>query len=140
MTTTTLTEQVHQIADRLPAGATWEDVLYQIELRASIERGMADGKAGRLIALEELLVEFGIARKIHVSPVPFPVPSLSPVLLDEKLWVSGFPASFRGVQQESEGADGAAVPCELAVDGEQDQRLGQGLSDQQAIEGVAMVV
>jgi predicted transcriptional regulator len=62
MTSPTLTEQVHQIADHLPAGATWEDVLYQIELRASIERGIADGKAGRLITLEELLVEFGVAQ------------------------------------------------------------------------------
>lgn len=44
------------------------------------------------------------------------------------------------VQQESEGADGAAVAGEFAVDGEQNQRLGQGLSDQQAIEGVAVVV
>ena len=62
MMTTTLTEQVHEIADRLPAGATWKDAPYQIELRASIERGIADGKAGRLIALEELLVEFGVAQ------------------------------------------------------------------------------
>jgi len=61
MSTLTLPEQVHQIADRLPPGATWDDVRYQIELRASIERGLADSRAGRLIPVEELLREFGIA-------------------------------------------------------------------------------
>jgi predicted transcriptional regulator len=45
----------------LPPGATWDDVRYQIELRASIERGLADGRAGRLIPVEELLREFGLA-------------------------------------------------------------------------------
>ena len=61
MTTLTLPEQVHQIADTLQPGATWDDVRYQIELRASIERGLADCRAGRLIAVEDLLQEFGIA-------------------------------------------------------------------------------
>ncbi|MBK9656375.1 MAG: hypothetical protein IPO66_13270 [Rhodanobacteraceae bacterium] len=61
MSTLTLPEQVHQIADTLPPGATWDDVRYQIELRASIERGLADSRAGRLIPVEELLREFGIA-------------------------------------------------------------------------------
>lgn len=61
MSTLTLPEQVHQIADALPPGATWDDVRYQIELRASIERGLADGRAGQLIPVEELLREFGIA-------------------------------------------------------------------------------
>jgi len=60
MNTLTLPEQIHQIADTLPPGATWDDVRYQIELRASIERGLADSRAGRMIAVEELLREFGV--------------------------------------------------------------------------------
>jgi predicted transcriptional regulator len=52
---------VHQIADALPPEATWDDVRYQVELRASIERGLADVEAGRVIAVEDLIREFGVA-------------------------------------------------------------------------------
>lgn len=61
ISTLTLPEHVHQIADTLPPGATWDDVRYQIELRASVEQGLADSRAGRLIPVEELLREFGLA-------------------------------------------------------------------------------
>lgn len=56
----TLSKQVHQIADQLPPEATWDDVRYQVELKASIERGLADVKAGRVVPVEELLAEFGV--------------------------------------------------------------------------------
>lgn len=55
-----LRQQVHQIAEQLPVNATWEDVRYQVELHASIERGLADAEAGRLIDVEELRREFGL--------------------------------------------------------------------------------
>lgn len=54
-------DQVHQIADALAPEATWEDVRYQIELRASIERGLADIGAGRVVSFAELMAEFDIA-------------------------------------------------------------------------------
>ncbi|KLD76032.1 hypothetical protein FZ025_10485 [Xanthomonas hyacinthi] len=57
---TTLSQQVHQIAEQLPPEATWDDVRYQVELHASIERGLADVKAGRVVPVEELLAEFGV--------------------------------------------------------------------------------
>lgn len=60
MGTSNLRQQVHQIADQLPPEATWDDVRYQIELRASIERGLADIEAGRVISVEDLMAEFGI--------------------------------------------------------------------------------
>jgi predicted transcriptional regulator len=56
----TLSEHVHRIADTLPPDATWDDVRYQIELHASIERGLADVRAGRVIPVEDLMKEFGI--------------------------------------------------------------------------------
>lgn len=59
---TTLSQQVHQIAEQLPPEATWDDVRYQVELRASIERGLADVKAGRVVPVEELLAEFGMPK------------------------------------------------------------------------------
>jgi hypothetical protein len=57
---TSLRKQVHEIADQLPPEATWDDVSYQVELHASIERGVADIKAGDVISVEELMAEFGV--------------------------------------------------------------------------------
>ncbi|WP_331154091.1 hypothetical protein [Steroidobacter sp.] len=55
-----LKRQAHELIDNLPESATWEDVAYEVELRASIERGLADADAGRLIPIEDLKKEFGI--------------------------------------------------------------------------------
>ena len=52
--------QVHQIAEQLPPEATWDDVRYQVELRASIECGLADINHGRVIPVEDLMAEFGV--------------------------------------------------------------------------------
>ncbi len=60
MSASTLRQQVHLIADALPPEATWDDVRYQVELRASVERGLADVEAGRVIAVEDLMQEFGV--------------------------------------------------------------------------------
>lgn len=51
---------VHELADRLPPNATWDDVRYQVELRASIERGVAQSKSGQTVPHEDVLREFGI--------------------------------------------------------------------------------
>ncbi len=55
-----LRKQGHHIADELPPEATWDDGRYQVELHASIERGLADIEAGRVISVEELIAEFGV--------------------------------------------------------------------------------
>ncbi len=60
MTAMNIKQQVYAIADKLPENATWEDVRYQVELRRSIERGVADSDAGRTVPHEEVLREFGI--------------------------------------------------------------------------------
>lgn len=56
----TVSQQVHRIADQLPPGAGWDEVLYQIQLRASIERGLDDLKQGRSTSVESLMAEFGV--------------------------------------------------------------------------------
>ncbi len=61
MGTSNLRQQVHQIADQLSPEATWDDVRYQIELRASIERGLADADAGRMTDVETLRRELGLS-------------------------------------------------------------------------------
>lgn len=56
-----LKQQAHALIDHLPDSASWEDLAYEMDLRASIERGLADAKAGRLIPVEDLMKELGIA-------------------------------------------------------------------------------
>ena len=51
----------HQLIDQLPDDANWDQLAYEVEVRASIERGLADANAGHLIPVNELLKEFGIA-------------------------------------------------------------------------------
>ena len=61
-TTESIREKVHHLADELPPEATWDDVLYRAALCRSIERGLADAEAGRLVPVEELLKEYGVER------------------------------------------------------------------------------
>jgi len=60
-TAPTIRQKVHELADQLPSNATWNDVCYQVELRASIERGLAQSEAGQAVPHEDILKEFGIA-------------------------------------------------------------------------------
>ncbi|MDB5969342.1 MAG: hypothetical protein JWQ90_1792 [Hydrocarboniphaga sp.] len=56
----TLKQKAHALIDQLPEDASWEDLAYEMELRASIDRGLADAKAGRMIPVEDLMKELGI--------------------------------------------------------------------------------
>lgn len=54
--------QAHELIDQLPDNASWEDVVYRLELHASIERGLADSEAGRVTPQEEVERRFGVRR------------------------------------------------------------------------------
>ncbi len=58
--TAEIRDQLHRIADRLPDGATWEDLQYEIYVRQSIEAGLADSRAGRLLTEEEVRRRLGL--------------------------------------------------------------------------------
>lgn len=53
-------QQAHTLIDQLPDSASWDDLAYEMDVRASIERGLADSRAGRVIAVEDLMKELGI--------------------------------------------------------------------------------
>lgn len=55
-----LKQQAHALIDNLPDSATWDDLAYETELRASIEHGLADANAGRVVAVEDLMKELGV--------------------------------------------------------------------------------
>jgi predicted transcriptional regulator len=53
-------QQAHALIDNLPESATWDDLAHEAELRASIEHGLADAQAGRIVAVEDLMKELGV--------------------------------------------------------------------------------
>jgi len=53
-------DQAHQIIDRLPANATWEDLIHEIYVRSAIERGMDDSQSGRVMEVRELRKQYGL--------------------------------------------------------------------------------
>ena len=55
-------EAAHQLIDQLPDEVSWDELAYRIEVRASIERGLADSDADRLIPQEDIEKRFGITR------------------------------------------------------------------------------
>jgi hypothetical protein len=52
-------DEAHRLVDQLPDGATWDDLLYLISVRQSIDAGLADSDAGRLIPVEEVRRRLG---------------------------------------------------------------------------------
>jgi hypothetical protein len=54
-------QKAHALIDQLPETASWDDLAYEMDLRASIERGLADAQAERVIPVEELMKELGVA-------------------------------------------------------------------------------
>jgi len=41
--------EAHRLVDNLPAGASWDDLMYKIYVRQAISLGIADADAGRTV-------------------------------------------------------------------------------------------
>ena len=53
-------EEAHRIVDRMPADATWDDLIHEICLREVIEGGIADSKAGRTKDVSEIRAKYDL--------------------------------------------------------------------------------
>jgi hypothetical protein len=53
-------DEAHKMIDRLPANATWDDLMSEIYVREAIERGMADSKEGRTKDVKEVRAKYGL--------------------------------------------------------------------------------
>ena len=51
-------EEARRLIENLPDDSTWEDLMYQIYVRESIESGLADSEAGRVTDVEDVRKEF----------------------------------------------------------------------------------
>jgi hypothetical protein len=55
-------EEAHRLVDRLPADATWDDLMYEIYVRETIERGLLDSNENRVKSAAEIRREYGLDR------------------------------------------------------------------------------
>ena len=61
MPTMIIKEEAHKIIDRMPADATWDDLIHEIYVREVIERGLADSKAGRTKDVKDIRAKYGLS-------------------------------------------------------------------------------
>jgi hypothetical protein len=52
--------EARRIVDQLPETASWEDLIYRLYVRQSIEAGLKDADEGRVESLEEVRRSFGL--------------------------------------------------------------------------------
>ncbi|MGH8446753.1 MAG: hypothetical protein ACREVL_15890 [Solimonas sp.] len=57
-TAPTLKQQAHDLIDRLPDTATWDDVIEELRLRKEVEAGIAQADRGQFATPEEIRAAF----------------------------------------------------------------------------------
>jgi hypothetical protein len=60
MSAANVKDEARRLVDQLPNDATWEDLLYQIYVRQSIEAGLEDCRQGRLVPVAEVRKRLGL--------------------------------------------------------------------------------
>lgn len=61
MSTTDVKQEAQRLIEKLPANATWDDLMYEIYVRQAIEAGLADSETGRTLDIKEVRAKFGLA-------------------------------------------------------------------------------
>ncbi len=52
--TPTTKEQARELLEKLPDDVTWDDIVYELALRRSVELGLADADAGRVTEVHDV--------------------------------------------------------------------------------------
>lgn len=53
-------EEAKRLIESLPETVSWDDLMHEIYVRQSIEAGLADSEAGRVIDVAEVRAKFGL--------------------------------------------------------------------------------
>ena len=53
-------DKAHELINRMPDNATWDDLIDEIYVRQVIDRGLADSKAGRTSDVREVRGRYGL--------------------------------------------------------------------------------
>jgi predicted transcriptional regulator len=62
MQTQSIKQEAYRILDKLPDKATWDDLMYQIYVRQTIEAGIKDSEEGRTVDVQEVRKRFGLTK------------------------------------------------------------------------------
>ena len=61
METINIKQEARRLVDQLPENSTWDDLMHEIYVRQSIEKGLADSQAGRTTSVEEVREKLGLS-------------------------------------------------------------------------------
>jgi len=59
MSATNIKEEAKRLLEKLPDSLTWDDLMHEIYVRQSIEAGLADSQAGRVVEVSDIRKQFG---------------------------------------------------------------------------------
>ena len=60
MSTIMAKDEAHRLVERMPQGATWDDLMHEIYVRQAVEKGLADSRAGRTADVREVRARYGL--------------------------------------------------------------------------------
>lgn len=60
MATATVRDEARRLVDQLPDDATWDDLLYQVYVRQSVEAGLEDARSGKVVPVDEVRRRLGL--------------------------------------------------------------------------------
>jgi hypothetical protein len=61
MKSTKVKENARRLVEELPEDATWDELMYKIYVRQSIETGLEDSNARRTFDVKEVRAKFGLS-------------------------------------------------------------------------------
>jgi len=62
MENVSIKEEAYRLLENLPDTATWDDLMYKIYVRQTIEADLKDSEAGRTIDVSEVREKFGLSK------------------------------------------------------------------------------
>jgi hypothetical protein len=60
MSTENVKNEARRLLDRLPEDITWDELMHEIYVRQSIEAGLSDSKAGKVVDIKAVRERFGL--------------------------------------------------------------------------------
>jgi hypothetical protein len=60
MSARNIKEEAKQLLEKLPDDLTWDELMHEIYVRQSIEAGLSDSKAGKVLDVREVRKRFGL--------------------------------------------------------------------------------
>ena len=60
MNATNIKEEAKRLLEKLPDDLTWDDLMHEIYVRQTIEAGLADSEAGKVVEVSDVRERFGL--------------------------------------------------------------------------------